>query len=572
MSVMPAIPASALDALDWDVESFRPHFDQLLAQELTPDSLDQWMLDWSAVSRLASEVASRLYVAVTVDTTDEAAETHFMRFNEELLPQLRIYANQLRAKLVASGLKPDNFDVQLKKFNAALDLFREANLPLFTQQEGLGVEYDKVVGAQTVEWNGEEVTLSQLNVEAQNPDREIREDAWRSAMERTLQDRPALDDLWVQLMEIRGQIAKNADKADFRAYKWQELNRFDYTPENSIEFQNAIEQVVVPAAQRLYERRRQRLGLPTLRPWDLEVDTTNAPALRPFKTSQELESKTLAIFDQVDPALGDYFREMRDENLLDLDNRKGKAPGGYCTDFAFSSRPFIFMNSVGIHDDVQTMLHEGGHAFHAFESFALPYHAQQDVPTEFAEVASMSMELLASPYLSSDEGFYSDSEAARARIEHLENIIKFWPYMAVVDAFQHWVYTHHQEASDPRNCDAKWAELWDRFMVGIDYTGFEAIKETGWHRKLHIYQIPFYYVEYGLAQLGAVQVWANARNDQKQAVADYRKALALGDTVPLPKLFETAGARFAFDAATLQQAVDLVEEVIAELERPESAL
>jgi oligoendopeptidase F len=572
MSNMLSIPTSAHEALDWGVENFSPYFDQLLEQKLTQDNLDSWMRDWSTVSKLASEVGSRLYVAVTVDTTDEDAEVRYLRFNEELLPQLRLYENQLQAKLVASGLKPENFDVQLKKFHADLDLFREENLPLFTQQEALGVEYDKIIGAQTVEWEGEEVTLSQLSLQAQNKDRTVRERAWRLAMERTLKDRDKLNELWTKLMDIRGKIASNAGKADYREYMWQEMKRFDYTPEDSIQFQEAIEQVVVPAAKRIYDRRRQRLSLDSLRPWDLEVEVTDAPPLRPYKTSEELERKTLAVFDQVDPALGNYFRIMRDENLLDLDNRKGKAPGGYCTDFPLSAKPFIFMNSVGIHEDVQTMLHEGGHAFHVFESADLLYYPQQEVPTEFAEVASMSMELLASPYLAGEEHFYTAAEAARARIEHLEGIIKFWPYMAVVDAFQHWAYTHHQDASNPANCDAKWAELWDRFMIGIDYTGLEDVKQTGWHRKLHIFQIPFYYVEYGLAQLGAVQVWANSRTNQKQAVANYRHALSLGDTVSLPQLFEAAGARFAFDAATLQQAVDLIEEVIISLEPAENAL
>ncbi len=564
---MRAVPSSAAEALDWGNEDFRPFFEELLAQELTETTLNQWMLDWSTISKLASEVSSRLDVAVTVDTTDEAAEERFLRFNEEVIPQLRIYDNQLQSKLVASGLSPERFDVPLKKFRVELELFREENLPLLTQEKTLGMEYDRVVGSQTVEWKGEEVTLSQLNVESQNPDRDVREQAWQAAMQRTLRDRDALNGIWGRLMDLRGHIAKNAGKENYRDYVWQVMKRFDYTPEDSIRFQDAIEQVVVPAAQRLYERRRQRLGLDSLRPWDLDVEVTQAPPLRPYKTVEELELRTQQIFDQVDPELGSYFKIMREESLLDLDNRKGKAPGGYCTEFALAARPFIFMNAVGIHDDVQTMLHEGGHAFHAFEASRLPYYAQQDVPIEFAEVASMAMELLAAPYLNGDDAFYSESEAARARIEHLEGMIRFWPYMAVVDAFQHWAYTNHTAATDPKHCDAKWAELWDRFMVGIDYTGLEDVKETGWHRKLHIFQIPFYYIEYGLAQLGAVQVWANARKDQQQAVENYRSALALGGTVSLPALFDAAGARFALDAETLQQAVDLIETVIDDLEQ-----
>jgi oligoendopeptidase F len=273
------------------------------------------------------------------------------------------------------------------------------------------------------------------------------------------------------------------------------------------------------------------------------------------------------MFSSVDPQLGRYFLQMETESLLDLENRKGKAPGGFCIDFPLARKPFIFMNAVGLHDDVQTMLHEGGHAFHTFEIAGLPYHPQLEIPMEFAEVASMAMELLAAPYLTRDQGgFYSPEEAARARIEHLENSLLFWPYMAVVDAFQHWVYTQPQLARDPAECDACWSALWDRFMQGIDYSGLDEHKVTGWQRKVHIFQDPFYYIEYGLAQLGAVQVWRNARKDQAGAVAAYRRALSLGGTASLPELFRTAGAHFAFDADTLAEAVQLMVGTIEELE------
>jgi oligoendopeptidase F len=284
------------------------------------------------------------------------------------------------------------------------------------------------------------------------------------------------------------------------------------------------------------------------------------PPLRPFETAEELESKTAAIFHRVDPHLGNYFDIMRQENLLDLDNRKGKAPGGYCSDFPVAKRPFIFTNAVGLDDDVRTMLHEGGHAFHFFEMSHLPYFHQRRIPMEFAEVASIGMEFLSYPYLTEGEGgFYNTRDAARACLEHLEKSLLFWPYMAVVDSFQHWVYENPESAAIAANCDTKWRELWDRFMVGIDWRGLEEEKVTGWHRKLHIHLDPFYYVEYGLAQLGAVQVWRNALVDQTAAVVDYRRALSLGGTVNLPKLYAAAGAKFAFDAATLKQAVNLME-------------
>jgi oligoendopeptidase F len=258
---------------------------------------------------------------------------------------------------------------------------------------------------------------------------------------------------------------------------------------------------------------------------------------------------------------------MRRDGLLDLANRKGKAPGGYCTGFALQNVPFIFMNAVGLHDDVQTLLHEAGHAFHVYETRHLPYYHQTYYTMEIAEVASMSMELLAAPFLTTDKGgYYNKQDAARARIEHLEGMLVFWPYMAVVDAFQHWVYTHQQDALNPVNCDAKWGELWSRFKPGVDWSGLEDVRVTGWHRKLHIFHLPFYYVDYGLAQLGAAQVWANSLTDAPGAVAAYRKALALGGTVPLPEFFKTAGAKFTFDADTLRRVVDLIEAQIHQLE------
>jgi oligoendopeptidase F len=342
--------------------------------------------------------------------------------------------------------------------------------------------------------------------------------------------------------------------------------RFDYTPADARNFQDAIEEVVVPAALRIYERRRKQLGVDVLRPWDLDVDVYDMPPLRPFKNVGELKAGVSRIFHQVNSELGVFFDRMDAEDLLDLENRKNKAPGAYCAEFPVVQRPFIFENAVGLHSDVQTLLHESGHAFHVFESIALPSHLR-NVPIEFAEVASMGMELLASPYLTAQKGgFYTPAEAARARIEHLEGCIRFWPYMAVVDAFQHWVYENSDAAADPSRCDECWALLWGRFMTGVDWSGLDQEMMTGWHRKLHIYTDPFYYIEYGLAQLGAVQVWGNSLKDQGGAVAAYRRALALGGQVSLPELFETAGARFAFDASALRDAVALIEEMIHALE------
>ena len=553
--------------MTWPWEKIAPHYDELRKATLTADTVTHWLADWSRLGEYLYETYARLHVATTVDTTDRQAQQRFETFLETIVPEAQKADHDLKRKLVASGLQPPGFQIPLRNMRAQIDLFREENLPLLTQERKLANEYDRIVGAQTVEWQYKEYTVSQMRPFLQSPDRALREEVWRLTAERQLKDRGPLSALWEQLLTLRQRIAANAGKPDYRAFRWQQMGRFDYTPADCRAFHKAIEEVVVPAAAAVLEKRRQRLGVDRLRPWDLDVDPLARPPLRPFRNVEELKAKSEAIFQHVDPQLGAYYHTMREENLLDLENRKGKAPGGYCTAFPVSRRPFIFMNAVGVHDDVQTMLHESGHAFHVFESQTLPYIHQRDVPMEFAEVASMSMELLASPYLARDfGGFYTPQEAARARIEHLERSLLFWPYMAVVDAFQHWVYEHPEEAADPAACDRIWGGLWDRFMPVTDWRGLEDVKVSGWMRKLHIFQLPFYYVEYGLAQLGAVQVWGNALEDQAAAVAAYRKALALGGTVTLPELYAAAGAKFAMDAATLRRAVDLMVRVIEELE------
>lgn len=561
------LPPSALPILGWEWSDYQPYIDALLARPLDAAGLDAWMRDWTRVSELIDEAYARLHVAQTVNTADEEADRRYRRFLETIFPAAMDAGQKLKEKLLASGLTPADFIRPLMNMKTEAEIFREANLPLLTQERILSSQYDKITGAQTVEWEGREITIVQLRPVYQEPDRPRRECAWRLAAARQLADRTAINDLWKKMLDLRGQMARNADFPDYRAFRWRQFLRFDYTPADCETFQRAIARVVVPAAARLDEKRRRQMGVATLRPWDLDVDPLGRPPLKPFAGAAELEAGAARIFDAVDPELGNFFRIMREEKLLDLENRKGKAPGGFCTTFSAVDRPFIFMNAVGVHDDVQTLLHEGGHAFHVFQTAHLPYEQQKEVPMEFAEVASMSMELLSAPYLTRDRGgFYSPAEAARARIQHLEANIRFWPYMAVVDAFQHWVYTHQAQAADPAACDAQWGELWRRYLPSVDYSGLEDELVTGWQRKLHIHKYPFYYVEYGLAQLGAAQVWRNALKDQAGAVAAYRRALSRGGLDSLPGLFAAAGAVFAFDAGPLAEMVQLMENTIAELE------
>lgn len=560
------LPKATVEIGDWTWAHIQAYYDDLLGRELTAETVDAWLAGWSELLELLFETKNRLYVAVTCDTQDQRIAALNQKFLDEFYEPSLAANQQLKEKLLESELVPAGFEIPLRNMRAESDLFRQANVPLLAEEIKLSEEYDRIVGAQTVEWEGHEVTIAQLQPVYMEQDRTRREAAWKLAAARQMQDRAVLNDLWKRLLELRKTLAVNADYASYRDYRWKQLLRFDYTPASCRRFHDAIEEVVVPEAIKLYEDRRQKLGLDSLRPWDLDVDTANRPPLRPFTGVAELREKTYGIFQRVDPKLAEYYDIMRTENLLDLPNRKGKAPGGYCIDYPQVGRPFIFMNSVGIHEDVLTLLHEGGHGFHVFESAGLPYYHQMQISSEIAEVASMTMELLSAPYLlASEGGFYSDEDYRRARREHLESILRFWPYMAVVDAFQLWAYENQDAAADPSACDQSWKDLWTRFMPGIDVSGLADWLVTGWHRKLHIFQDPFYYVEYGMAQLGAIQIWRNSLTDRPGAIAAYRQALSLGGTRSLPELFKAAGARFAFDKATLQSAVSLLLQTLETL-------
>ena len=566
-----SLPSTVDDFQFWSWSEMEPYYLDLASRSIKDSNIHAWLADWSSIKELVLETYNRLYVATTCNTNDQEMDRRFNVFLEDIFPNAEAADQTLKSKLLCSGVKPGGYEQQLKNMRLDDSIFHVENLPLLAGERRLNSEYDRIIGAQSIEWEGKEVTLSQLLPVYLDLDRPRRERAWRLASQRQLQDRQAFNELWQKYIRLRGQLAENSGESNYRAYRWKQLLRTDYSPADCFALHQAIEDVVVPAAHRIYEAHRKTMGLDSLRPWDMDwdraVDPLGRPPLQPFKSVTELEEKVSYIFNRVDPQLGQYFATMRQHNLLDLDNRIGKAPGGYCIDYPRLRLTFIFMNAVGIHEDVQTLLHEGGHAFHVFETAHLPYYQQREAGIEFAEVASTAMELLSSPYLARQEGgFYSQEDTARARAEHLKGFIRFWPYMAVVDAFQHWAYENISLASDPDYCDTKWVELWQRFMPGVDWSGFEDVLASGWQHKAHIFQAPFYYIEYGLAGLGAIQMWSNSLNDHAAAVQAYRKALSLGGTVPLPKLFETAGANFSFQRSTITKAVDLLEDTIASLE------
>jgi len=450
--------------------------------------------------------------------------------------------------------------VTIARFRTASEIFREENIPLAQEIEEYGARYQKLTGGLTVDWDGVEKTLPELQPYLQSPDRAIRERAFRLNCAAYAAKRDELAAIFDTLFDLRSRTARNAGFGDYEAYAFKAKCRFDYTPADCRRFHEAVEEVVAPAVERIMARRQRALGVDRLRPWDVGPDPKGREPLRPFTEVGQLISTSERIFERVLPAFGTQFRTMAQAGLLDLGTRKGKAPGGYCETLHFRGQPFIFMNAVGVLDDVSTLLHEAGHCFHALEAHREPLIWQRHPGLEMCELASMSMELLAAPYLGeATGGFFSPQELARARVEHLEDVLVTLSHVASVDAFQTWIYTSGA-GRDGTARDTAWLRIRSRFERGIDWEGLEAERVTRWYRQLHIFLYPFYYIEYGIAQLGALQVWRNSLRDQGDAVRRYQAALALGNTRSLPELYRAAGVEFTFDARVIGGLVALVEE------------
>jgi oligoendopeptidase F len=463
-------------------------------------------------------------------------------------------------------LSQERYQVFDRDTKLHVELFRLENVPLETEEAKLSQQYQKLSGSLTVQFRGEEKTLVQMGRYLEEVDRPTRQESWELVAERRVREAEKFDDIFDRLVELRQQIAKNAGFKNYRDYAFRKLGRFDYTPEDCELFHQAVEMEVMPIVRELQAERQTRLGLETLRPWDLTVDPLSRAPLRPFEGVEQMVGRTLQVFQRLDSELAAGFQQMQNLNLLDLGNRKGKAPGGYQSTLPEARVPFIFMNAIGIQRDVETILHESGHAFHALATRDEDLYAYRGAPIEFCEVASMSMELLGNDFL---EEFYRTPEASRARRTHLEGIMSILPWIATVDAFQHWVYTHPSHTRTER--EAAWLDLMKRFGGDVDWRGYEAIRGRLWQRQLHIFIHAFYYIEYGIAQLGALQVWANSRRDKVQALQRYKSALKLGGSRPLPELFAAAGCRFEFSRSTMAPLVRLVREELAALNAREKA-
>jgi oligoendopeptidase F len=556
-------PATFADAT-WD--DILPWYTELLERPLAPDDAESWLEDWSTLEAALMEAHSRANVAYSCDTADAAKEAAFLRFSKDIGPLRNEQTVKLANRLLETGYTRDDMQTTLRRFQTDKDLFREENMPLESELQQLNADYNKRTGGMKVEWDGEEIPLPRLAKYLLDPDRDIRERAFRLQFAPYIEQREGLADIFDRQLEKRQRVARNAGFENYLEYTFQSKHRYDYTPEDCRSWHDAVAQTFVPAVGRRMERRKHQMSLDSLRPWDTGHDPEGREPLTPYDTVTQLNSTAQTIFGRVDPVFGDQFQTMIDEELLDLESRQGKRPGGFCTSFPDSKRPFIFMNASGVARDVRTLLHEAGHAFHGFAAFDLPFVFQRHPGSEMAEVASMSMELLAAPSLHvSTGGYYNEDDYRRARVDHLEGVLDIFPWVATVDAFQHWLYTN-PDAADRDARDAYFRELWTRFDPHTDWSGLDAERSARWHKQLHLFLYPFYYIEYGIAQLGALQVWRNSLEDLAGAVKAYRDALALGGSRPLPELFDAAGARMIFDADGMGELVGLVESEIESLE------
>jgi len=534
--------------------------EDLLARPLpTVSSVKQWLEDLRELSVVLGEYDSLAYIRKSVNTRDKKARAAWLHMIQKIQPGLASYKDKLNQKLLSHPLRrrfPKRWNLMLKSRRNAVDLFCKKNIPLERTIEETALKYARLMGGLEVVFEGKRQTLTRMGTYQERPDRSLRQRAWEAVAERRYRERDRIETIYDRLVRLRTQVARNAGFRNFRDYCHRKYDRFDYAPRDCFTFHDSVEEVVMPAMRRLRERRARGMGLASLKPWDLAVDPLGRPPLAPFKNCAGLARAAQHVFAQVDRGLGNQFQKLVHYGVLDLENRPGKEPGGYqCT--LFERRlPFIFMNAVGRDTDVRTLLHEGGHAFHTLATRDEPILDYRHAPTEFCEVASMSMELLGNQFMGT---FYSEaSDLERSRCVQLEGTLEILPWVAAIDAFQHWVYTHpHHNRAERR---AAWMKLRRRFGDGADWSGHQHFEEALWHRQLHLFHHPFYYIEYGVAQIGALMVWHRSLQNRSAALTSYKEALKLGGSVELKELFRAAGGCLDFSVRSMKPLVETVME------------
>jgi oligoendopeptidase F len=531
--------------------------------------LEKWMLDEAELDAYIYEQRTIRYINSTLQTDDPGYTRAYQQYVDELEPKVKVANFGLLKKFAAtefhSRLPRGTYGLEDRRRLNALQIFREENVDLEKQDSNLSQSYLQTMGGMTVVFRGQERTLQQMQKFYEEPERSVREEAWRLASERALKEREVLDRIYDQMVGLRNRISKNAGYESFRDYVFAKKDRFDYTPADCLKFHQGVEEYIVPLSREIDLKRKERLGVDTLRPWDLRADPENRPPLSPFEDATTLVGGAEKVVEEIDSELAGYFARMARLNLLDLESRKGKAPGGYQEEFSEARLPFIFMNAAKRDDDVRTLLHEAGHSFHTFlmRERGIPYfNANANLPLEFAEVASMSMEIISGVHY--EGAFYGREDAKRSNWEEVVDNVKLFAWVATVDAFQHWVYTHPDHTREERV--EAWVETFNRFAGLESYEGIEETRAYRWHRQLHFFEVPFYYIEYGIALTGALGIWSRYRKDRADTIDAYKSALSLGASKSLPELFGAAGLRWGFGPSALRGFADELRGAIREYE------
>ncbi|GAA4210733.1 M3 family oligoendopeptidase [Pedobacter jeongneungensis] len=548
-------------------ENLEPIFTELQHREINNAAeLEQWLKDRSELEAALEEDFAWRYIKMSCDTANGELVKNFQYFATEIEPKISPLGNKLNKKFVESPfmeeLDKEKYFVYSRAIKKALELYRDENIELFTELQVKQQKYQSTTGAMSVQINGQEYTLEQASIFIKDLNREVRENAWKTIQQRRLIDKDDLNILFDELIKLRNQVALNAGFENYRDYMFQALGRFDYTPQDCYDFANAIEKEIVPILKEQAEKRREALGLEVLKPWDLEVSVSGKPALKPFNNGEELIDKSIACFNAIDEKLGAKLATMKANNLFDVESRKGKAPGGYNYPLAETGAPFIFMNSANSLRDLTTMVHEGGHAIHTFLTANLELNDFKHCPSEVAELASMSMELISMDNW--DVYFDNEEDLNRAKKEQLADVLKTLPWVAVIDQFQHWIYTNPNHTAADR--EETFKQIYNRFGAGFaDWTDLEQQFGNGWQKQLHLFEVPFYYIEYAIAQLGAIAVWKNYKENPEKALEQYLAALSLGYTKPMNEIYETAGIKFDFSAEYVKELAGFVKSELEKL-------
>ncbi len=555
-----------LDATNWN--NLEQYYVELRDRRLNcVGCIESLIRDESDLSEIISETRAKTYINMTCNTNDKKAQDSWKNFVENIQPKISEFSDLLNKKILGHesvDKLPEKYDIMIEAMRSDINIFREENIPLQTQLSLLGTRYNEIRGKQTVNFDGVEMTFPMMAIYQEDLTREVRESAWRCCTKRVLEDTEEISNIFDEMIQIRHQIAINSGFKGYQEYMFAAMHRFDYTIADCLEFHDSIESSCMPIKKTMIKRRKDILKLDKFRPWDSSVDLQGNKPLKPFENVKQLVDGCSKIFHSMSKELGAYFDSLEDKECLDLESRIGKAPGGYQYYLQKSRMPFIFMNAAGTQRNLETMIHEAGHAFHSFYSGHLELIHERDSPIEFAEVASMSMELLTH---SKWEEFYTKNEADRARKKHLEGIIEFMPWMATIDSFQNWIYSNPNHTREERSI--KWLEISDKFGSGYDYSGvnddsfnYEKIVETSWQLQGHLFGAPFYYVEYGIAQLGAIQLWKYHRQDPEKALESYKKGLSLGYTKGLIDLFSATGLKMSFNKKHVSELIHEVYDVI----------